>query len=374
MTKRLFRVVACAALALVCAGCATVPLEQARRNFYNGQLEQADTNLAAIPQDKDQVLYLMERGMIRHLRLDYEGSTRDWLQAARAETALETHSVTKAGASMVVNDTTLAFRGHPYERTLLHVFTARNYLARAMWDDAGVEARNALRVLENLDGFPDDAYSRYIAGLCFELIGDDSNAELQYRLAGQLATDTVIDPATGRFLASTGSTAMATAPSVPSGLPCELVCLVDVDGTAWGPTADYAEIVCNGRVLGTSRTLTHVRQLQAASEQRMAVKRMSKTIARIAFKEALASAVESQNEQLGDLLRIALFAVETPDTRRWETLPARLAVARVPCPDNLTSFDVVFRSTLGADLKRVTFTRPMSRKGRVFFAFCRDVP
>jgi hypothetical protein len=364
----------CLALALSGAGCATAPLDQARRNFQAGNLAQADTNLAAIPQNKDAILYLMERGMVRHLRHDYTGSTRDWLYAAQLEEKLETHSLTKAGASMVVNDTMLAFRGYPFERALLRTFTARNFLARAQWDDAAVEARNALRMLENLDGFPDDAYSRYLAGLCFELAGDAGGAAVQYRLAGTLAGNLRIEEATGRLLAATGTPVAITVPSVPSGLPCELVCLVDIDGTAWGPVADYAEIVCGGRVLGTSHTLAQTDQLKWASEQRTAAKRVSKQVARIALKETIASVVENQNEELGVLLRLLLFAVEVPDVRRWETLPLRLAVARVPCPADLTAVDVVFKTGYGATVKRVTLTRPMSRKDRVFFAFCRDMP
>ncbi len=377
MRHTMINAAVCLALVLLCAGCATAPLDQARRNFQAGELAQADTNLASIPRNKDAILCLMERGMIRHLRHDYENSTRDWLTAAQIEEQLETHSLTKAGASMVINDTALAFRGYPYERALLRTFTARNFLARGLWDDAAVEARNALRILENLDGFPDDAYSRYLAGLCFDLSGDADGAALQYRLAGTLAQGVRVEETTGRFLAPTNAGFAVTAPtlpSVPSGLPNELVCLVDIDGTAWGPTADYAEIVCDGRVLGISHTLAHSEQLKMASEERMAVKHLTKTVARIALKETIASVVESQNEELGELLRILLFAVEGPDTRRWETLPMRLGVARVPCPANLATFDVVFKTGYGAIVKRVTLTHPMSRKGRVFFAYCRDAP
>jgi len=103
----------CLALALSGAGCATAPLDQARRNFQAGNLAQADTNLAAIPQNKDAILYLMERGMVRHLRHDYTGSTRDWLYAAQLEEKLETHSLTKAGASMVVQASSSPRRTHP---------------------------------------------------------------------------------------------------------------------------------------------------------------------------------------------------------------------------------------------------------------------
>lgn len=378
MRHAVVRLGLCLALGLMGAGCATPPLDQARRQFYGGQLAEADASLASIPADKNQVLYLMERGMVRHLRHDYEGSAHDWLQAAQAEDKLETHSATKTGASLVINDTVLAFCGYPYERALLRIFNARNYLARGLWDDAAVEARNTLRLLEDLDGYPDDAYSRYVAGLCFELSGDSEGAEFQYRAAAKLDPSLALDTATGRFMPGTGTVSFVSLPSVPSSptpdLPCELVCLVDIAGTAWAPTADYAEIVCNGRTLGASRTLARVEQLKWASEQRTAVQRTAKTVTRLAIKGALAVVAEKQDSGLGPLAAMLLFALETPDARHWDTLPLRLAVARVPCPANLTTFDVVFRNGAGIPLKRVTLSGPMAHKDRVFFAFCRDMP
>ena len=43
--------------------------------------------------------------------------------------------------------------------------------------------------LENLGGFPDDAFSRYLAGFCFEMIGDGENAALSYRYAATVLSN-----------------------------------------------------------------------------------------------------------------------------------------------------------------------------------------
>ncbi len=353
--------------AMLGAGCTTVPLDDARRQFANGHLPAAEQSLASIPGDGNQVLHLMERGMIRHLRENYAGSTLDWMSAVRLEEQLETHSISKAGASMVVNDTALAFRGYPYERTYLHVFLARNFLVQGMWDDAAVEARNIIRKLERRDGFPDDAYSRYLAGLCLELTGDSSGAALQYRTASGLMTGQAIDENTGRFISATGGP-----PAVAARTNAELVCLVDFDG-GFGFAPDYAEIRVGGKTVGITHTLANTAQLEGESRQCMAGKRMSKQIARIALKESLASAVEYENKDLGQLLRFLLFALETPDERRWQTLPDRLAVARCPCPADLTHFEVVFKDASGATLRVFKVSSPI-RRDRVFFAMCRDTP
>lgn len=350
----------------VCAGCVTVPLESSLRHFDRGDLESADQGLAAIPEGPDTVLHLMERGLIRQLRRDYDGSAADLQRAIQIEESLETHSLSKAGASMVVNDSVLAFRGLPYERTYLHVFQARNFLARGQWEAAAVEARNIIRRQEHLDGFADDPYSHYVAALCLAIAGDHEAAAFQYRLASLLAPQINLDTATGRFLSS-----LSASNTIAQAAPAhELICLVDMD-SAWGPDAG-AEIYARGQFLGTARVLTDIASLRELHQEKMAGRRMAKTVARIALKEAIAGAIAVHNKDLGDTVRFLLFAMETPDGRTWRTLPRLLAVARVPCPADLTSFDVVFRSYRGT--RRITVLAPMARKDRAIVSFCRDVP
>lgn len=355
---------------LLCAGCATVPLDSARREFNQSRLDQADRSLADLPSDRNRILYLMERGMIRHLRQDYTGSTLDWLEAVRLEDALETHSISKAGASMVVNDTLLDFRGYPYERMLLHAYLARNYLAQGLWDEAAVEGRRMARMLENPDGFPEVAYGRYLAAFCFEMIGDSSSAAMQYRVTAARAPAARLDPESGRFRMTEATN---TAPEAVPFLGTELVCFVDFDG-AYGLVPDYAEVRAGGRLIGVSRTLDDVARLELASAQRMAARRGLKTASRLALKYGVATAASQQNGDLGQLLWMLLLAAEQPDERRWETLPAKLAVVRAPCPENLSEFEVTFRSASGTPLRTITVKKPITRNGRVFVSFCRDHP
>ena len=320
--------------------------------------------------------------MIRHVRHDYTNSTKDWLEALRIEKGLETHSVSKAGASMVVNDTLLNFRGYPYERTYLHVFLAKNYLAQGMWEDAGVEARSIALRQQKLDGFPDDAYSHYLAAFCLELCGDDSNAAMQYRQAAKLLPGLGLNEKTGRFGEASSPMAISNsitdakttnAPSTQLRPSAELVCFLDLDG-GYGMMPDHAEIYANGKCLGKSKTLTDIAKLNYESSQRMAVRKTAKTLSRIALKGAAAIAASSKNEDLGTLLLLWLFASEVEDTRRWETLPARLAVARVPCPDNPDQVEIVFRSYAGTPVKRLLLAKPLIKKDRFYVVICRDFP
>jgi len=374
MPRVVHRTVPVLATLLLAAGCSTVPLDTARRQFHSGYLEAADQSLTVLPANQDKVLNLMERGMIRYLRGDYTNSTRDWLEAVRVEKELEIHSASKAAASMVVNDTMLAFRGYPYERSYIHVFLARSYLARGLWEDAGVEAIGLAKLLEQAlaDGFPDDAYSRYIAGFCMELRGDGANAAMHYRTAAKLVPGVGLD-AGGRFHPPPAGTTNTTRTITTSGQPppAELICFIDLDGIS--PPPDYAVILVDGTSLGQSFTLTDISHLNEMSAARMATRHGLKTASRLLLKGAAAMAVASKDRDLGGLTWLLLLAMEEPDTRHWETLPSKLAVARVACPASLRQFDVEFRSG-SVTLKRVTVKAPLQHNNRLFVSFCRDQP
>lgn len=378
------------ALLLVGAsGCATVPLDTARSRFYRGEADSASLLLNETPlPGHNRVLFHMERGMIRQACGDYEGSAADFIAASDLLEELETYSVSKGGASLVVNDSVQDFRGAPFERTLLHAFTAKDHLARGRWDEAAVESRRIIDALapERLGNYPADAYSLYMAGFGLEMIDDWANAALQYRRAGELAPALRIDPGTGRLsAAATNGTAQAAADARGPAAGAELVCFVlagrAVEWSFYGeaPAYDspvYGEIVCNGRRLGRSWVLADTVALAQATEQVEAARLAVKTLSRIAIKEGIAEALEANDHDLlGALARFVLIGMlEQPDERRWETLPRWLSVARVPCPPDLKEFDVVLRTEAGAQAGSVHVTAPITRRRATFVAFCRDLP
>lgn len=372
-------------------GCATPALDAARHQFYAGQIAPAEQRLEKVKApETDRVLLLMERGMIRQVNGKYEESARDFIAAADLLERLETYSVSKGAASLVVNDMTQDFRGTPYERTLLHVFTAVNHILRGDWDSAAIEAR---RIIKSLDpqkrgDYPEDAFSRYMAGFCLEMIGDDSNAALQYRLANKHTSGVIINPATGHILAGSVTNQTDDDFSIPGDQPWEreLICFVflgrsptgrDVWNANWSPGFPvYAEIVCDGKVVGRSYNLTDTAELAFTTAQMEAVRKTAKTVSRVVLKEAIAGAVARQtdNEALGELVRLILIGLlEQPDIRRWETLPRWLQVARVPAPAEITGFDVVIRNPVGAHIQTVHVSRVVRNGNKLFVAVCRDI-
>ncbi|MBU4459568.1 MAG: hypothetical protein KJ579_03285 [Verrucomicrobia bacterium] len=384
--------------ALLLSGCATAPLEAARENFRRGRLAQAEQALTsedARKAEKDRVLILMERGTIRQAAGQYDESSRDWIDAAEHAKKLETYSVSKGAASFVVNDSVQAFRGAPYERTLLHAMTALNHFAVTNWDDAAVEAR---RLIETAaaparEGFPEDAFSYYVAGLALEMIDDPSNAALLYRKAAAVAPPGIrVDDASGRIGPRAPGETNAPAvpmprPPAPAGWTHELVCFVllghappggaDMSKRWHGPPGGHAEIRIGGVTAGRSYPLADVAWLAARTDLRLAGIRAAKTATRVVLKEVIAESVaqSSHNDALGDLIRLLLIGLlEQPDIRRWETLPGMLQVARVPCPPDLANVEVVLRAPTGAELRSIAISRPLAHRRTLWVGFVRDLP
>lgn len=388
-------------LCVAVTGCATQRLNSARTQFYSGHLDQAEESLYAQRSPKrDRVLFLMEQGTVRQARGDYERSSRDFIDAYDRLVELETYSVSRGAGSLVVNDTIRSFVGAPFERTLLHAVTAQNHLSLGHWDNAAVEARRIMQSLadENRRNYPDEPYSRYMAGLALELIDDPSNAALQYRRANELLPHLEIDPATGRLSHAQPPDddeeihgAWPILPATDSRPPPpdhdhELIVVVQLGRSPHGwesirsapnHTAPvYAEIHADGDYLGRTYNLSDVAALMAETKRVTALRDAGKAVARFAAKEGIAVAVESSSDSpwAGDLVRLILFGLlEQPDDRRWETLPRYFQIARVPAPSDLSSYTVVVKGSGGNTIRSFDVDGPLQRRRHQIISFARDI-
>ena len=374
---------------LLC-GCAASGLKSARRDFYTGKPESAVAILEkAEPDSRNSVLFLMERGMARQVSGDYKASVDDWNSAVEIGRDLDVYSIGEGSISLLSNDRAMSFRGAPYERTLLHAFAAKSYLAMKLPEDAAVEARNIIQRLENLNGFPDDAYSRYLAGFCLECVNDLEGAALQYRMASELLDGISIEDATGKITrVQTGGNISAKKktgeiPAAANRNRFELVCFI-ASGRAPGrsqaqggkhpaATHPYAEIYSGGKLLGRSYTFSDTYDLMAKTEKRLAAVRIVKDTARIIIKDTAADALSKQNELLGELLRWFLFVLESPDRRHWATLPRWLQVARVSCPPDISGYTLVFRNHDGRITGRRKVEKPLVPQRSVYVSFYREI-
>ena len=357
-------------ITLLQTGCSTSNIQRARAHYYQHDYEAATVALDELPEgDKNLVLALMERGMINHTRGDFKAANNDWIEANEQINALDYISISEGATSLVINDATKTYSGAPFERSLMHAFTAQNYFALGLWHEAGVEARLIDDGLDVLDNFPDDAYSHYIAELAFEMMRDPISARIEYSKSSALSKHLTVDDHSGSITrATTNQVETVTAKSGDS----EFICLVSIgrapsngrvppENRTWGRNP-HAELLHNGTTLGRSYTLNTTAHLMSETQRRIAAIKAVKTASRIVIKESLAQSVSEHDAFLGDILRLILYAFEVPDSRNWGTLPMWLQVARVPCPIDMKEVTIIFRTDTGKEITRQTIPTPQANK------------
>ncbi|MBN1798018.1 MAG: hypothetical protein JW822_05555 [Spirochaetales bacterium] len=135
-----FSVSSCSSMMTMKAQYKGIDKMMANRNFDKAikQIEGAKEKHYA---EKDRVLYYLDLGMLYHYTGEYEKSNALLTQAEYAIEDLFTKSVSKAAASILLNDNALDYFGEDYEDIYLNVFKALNYIHLNKWDDAIVEIK-----------------------------------------------------------------------------------------------------------------------------------------------------------------------------------------------------------------------------------------
>ena len=340
---------AAALLSMMLCGCSSTRLPSARRAFYAGDMARAEEELTDLrpgdPPHDDDILILFERGTILRKQGRYTESNDNLITAAELMKQLETWRLSEGAASMVINDNVQTYEGAYYEKIFMHVLTSLNHSAMGNWEHMAVEARRMLEKLneEYREEYPDIAIARYMAGLAFQLTRDPSNAAMQFRLADELTPSVKIDEF-GRVGPETEEL------SPGEVLPHECIGLIGMGRSPSGEevirghlsmssTNTFLQFLnAEGDVTGRSYLITDVWDSARRTETIDAPKRALKTATRIAAKEAIAISMEGSGEVEAEiaatLWRIIMLGIfETPDFRRWETLPGTFHIARFTTPE-----------------------------------------
>jgi hypothetical protein len=141
--------------------------------------------------DRNQLLYLLNKAMLLRMQGKFAASNQEFEAAKKIIQAYSAISVTEQSTSFVINDTTITYTGIPLDQVMLHTFEALNYLELGNLNDARVEALQVDVLLQRLtQDAPDsalsvDPFARYLAGMIYEELGEDSDAMIAYRKAYQ---------------------------------------------------------------------------------------------------------------------------------------------------------------------------------------------
>lgn len=139
---------------------------------------------------RNEVLYDLDRGTVLQIAEDFTGSIKHFDRADKKMDELYTVSITKLTESFIVNDNASPYEGEDFEKALVNMFQALNYVWLGELDEALVECRRVntkLGILnqkyEKKNIYREDAFVRYLAGILYEARGEDNDAYISYRKA-----------------------------------------------------------------------------------------------------------------------------------------------------------------------------------------------
>jgi hypothetical protein len=146
-----------------------------------------------LQQDRNKLLFYMEKGKLYHLRGVYDSSN---LYFNLADNFIENKRKTTGDAVVgnLLNPMMQTYLGEDYERFLVHYYKALNYLYKGSVDDAVVEARRitlstnaqSQKFKPDANRYTEDAFALMVQGLLYEIAGDINNAFIAYRNATDL--------------------------------------------------------------------------------------------------------------------------------------------------------------------------------------------
>jgi hypothetical protein len=143
-----------------------------------------------------ELLFLLDSAMI-HMRCgNYEKSNEYFHRAEYLTDYLWTRSFTKETLSFLVNDYTIPYAGEEFEKALINLFSAMNYVKLEQYDEALVEIRRLDLHLRELNDkydkdnvYKEDAFARYLSGILYETENALDDAFIDYYDAFEIFKD-----------------------------------------------------------------------------------------------------------------------------------------------------------------------------------------
>ncbi|MGA1824097.1 MAG: COG3014 family protein [bacterium] len=131
--------------------------------------------------------FLLDSAMISLRCGHYDTSNHYFHEAEKLAEKLWTKSLTKEISSFITNDYILPYDGEDFERALINLFSAINYLMAGNKEGALVECRRLDSLLtayndkyDEKNVYKEDAFGRYLSGIIYEADGNLEDAYIDY--------------------------------------------------------------------------------------------------------------------------------------------------------------------------------------------------
>ncbi|MBF0542777.1 MAG: hypothetical protein HQK91_15190 [Nitrospirae bacterium] len=346
--------------------------------------------------DNQQLIYRLDNAMVNMECRNFDAGNQFFHSAESLAEDLYTTSISKEAVSYLINDYTIPYGGEDFERALINMFSAINYLMLGKKDEALVECRRLDALLsvynekydKNKNVYKEDAFGRYLSAMIYEASAQYDEAYIDYDKSLSTFRDynnqykTPIPVAliedimrsaskTGRtaeleaikkefpsvqglnlkqiknlgkivFIQLNGQSPVKTSTKIYVPSPSGPITLAFPSYLANPPYCQNTDFFAESgdKFIGSKAELVEdINQIAIKNLQDRKGRLIAKGLTRAAVKElALHAATSSiKDENVKQITRIfgnlLNTQVETADTRSWRTMPGEISMSRIFVPE-----------------------------------------
>ena len=380
--------VALGALAVLLTGCAgdyvarTAGYRHAYESYqYPPAIQGFDGEIKSGPQI-DQLLAMMDEGMVLHAAGKFEESIKVLAEADKLSERLDFTSVSEEAKVLLSSERERAYRGEDFEKLMISTLQALNYAQLGKDEDALVEVRRVNERMQRMINeekkpYEQLAVARYLTAVLWEDQGHADDAFIDYNFANKLAGDlgSLAEPLvrlakeTGReqdfralrkqypwvqpqplgkdegqilVVLEAGKAPVKTNGSVSGGPKAEVIAIPVFRDRPW---IRQSQVVLDGDANTTVQptTITSLEQVAKIHLNYRIDGLVARQFGALAIRTGAAVGVgqATGSEALGVLTFLALSYVNQPDLRSWMSLPAEFQLARYRVPAGMHRLTVV---------------------------------
>ena len=378
--------VALGALVLMVTGCAgdyvgrTKGYREAYESYnYPPAIQGFQSEISAGP-TIDQLLAMMDEGMVLHAAGKFEESIKVLAEADKLSEKLDFVSVSEEAKVLISSERERAYRGEDFEKLMISTLQALNYGQLGKDEDALVEVRRVNERMQRMINeekkpYEQLAVARYLAAVLWEDQNHLDDAFIDYAAANELAGDlgTLAEPLvrlakqTGRdeafkslqrqypwvqpqplaadegqvlVVLEAGKAPVKTNGSKTGGPKAEVIAVPVFHDRQW---IHDSAVSLDGAAPVRPTTVTSLEQVAKIHLDHRIDGLIARQFGALAIRSGIAygAAKATDSAVVGLLTFLALSLANQPDLRSWMSLPAEFQLARFRTPSGVHRLTVV---------------------------------